>query len=47
MQAFVSSTFSSEMHRPSGAYEWQIPAPPVDPTPLPPLESLRAAPLLA
>ena len=43
----MSSTFSSEMQRPSGAYEWQMPAPPVEPTPALPRESFRAAPLLA
>ena len=39
----MSSTFSSEMQRPSGAYEWQIPAPPVEPTPALPRETFRAA----
>ena len=43
----MSSTFSSEMQRPSGAYEWQIPAPPVEPTLALPRESIRAAPVLA
>jgi hypothetical protein len=29
----VSKIFNSDMHRPSGAYAWQMPIPSVDPIP--------------
>lgn len=45
-QKFVSRTFSSEMQRPSGAYEWQMPMPPAEPRP-PARESRRVVPLEA
>jgi hypothetical protein len=47
MQALVSSTFSSEMHLPSGVYEWQMPIPSVEPMPPAPLARRPLDPLLA
>ena len=44
MQKFVSRIFSSEMQRPSGAQAWQIPAPVVEPIPLPSREPRRSPP---
>jgi hypothetical protein len=45
LHALVSSTFNSEMQRPSGAYEWQMPMPgAVEPRPLPSLESRFSVP---
>src|SRR5690606_11083066 len=47
MQKLVSRILSSDTQRPSGVYEWQMPMPSVLPTPLPPRESRRPAPLEA
>jgi hypothetical protein len=44
---FVSSTFSSDTQRPSGVKAWQMPAPVVEPMPLPSRESRWLPPLLA